>query len=92
MLGPDIFNMALALRRQMNAEMRHVALASARGIRETKLPRRLAHARYGLRQQTHGCFHNAHYEKVYGGCTTVNVWLELHFISHKIITFARLNV
>lgn len=30
MLRPDIFNMALALREQMNAEMRHVALASAR--------------------------------------------------------------
>lgn len=29
-LGPDIFNMALALHRQMNAEMRHVALAEAR--------------------------------------------------------------
>lgn len=38
MLGPDIFNMALALRGQMNAEMRHVAFSQRSSSDDTKLP------------------------------------------------------
>ena len=39
MYGSDIFNMALEVRRQMNAEMRHVALASEwnRGTQLTEI-------------------------------------------------------